>query len=73
MKKYPRPVQFDGAKFGARYGIDSLAGDFWMDRDFLYLRDGLVLPDDPPIFEAPDPPKPDRFAQLEVRVTALER
>ena len=50
------PMQpFSGAKFAARYGLDSLAGDFWADENFIYIRDGVNLPDDPPIFEAPDP------------------
>lgn len=52
MKKYPLPAQFSGTKFAARYGISSLAGDFWSDGVWIYVPDNL--PDDPPIFEAPD-------------------
>ena len=56
IKRYPyTPTLFDGGKFARRYSIDSLKGDFFADSQFVYLRDGLILPDDPPIFEAPDP------------------
>jgi hypothetical protein len=54
MKTYRLPPQFDGAKFALRYGLDSLS-DFWSDGEFLHVPDNL--PDDPPIFEPPDPPK----------------
>ncbi len=55
MKSYPYiPTKFDGSKFEKRYGISGLNGDFWADSKFIYIRDGLVLPDDPPVFEAPD-------------------
>ena len=56
MKTYPMPVNFSGAKFAKRYGLDSLKMDFWADEHFLYVPD--TLPDDPPIFETTDPPKP---------------
>ena len=65
MNSYRRPPIFDGGKFALRYGIDSLAGAFWADETMLYLRDGLMLPDDPPIFELPDPPKPSIQARLD--------
>ena len=70
------PIQpFSGRKFAARYGLDPLHPDFWADEQFLYLRDGLILPDDPPIFEPPDPPGPtleQRLASIEARLTAVE-
>ena len=47
---------FDGAKFKARYNL--VTEDFMAREGFIHLRAGLVLPDDPPIFEAPDPPGP---------------
>lgn len=66
MKRYSRPAQFDGDKFAARYNLNSLKGDFWADPNFIYLKDGIVLLNDPPIFESkswlvyawtsPDPP-----------------
>jgi hypothetical protein len=49
--------QFSGVKFAARYNLDAVAGDFWADDQFIYLREGVTLLDDPPIFELPDPPK----------------
>jgi hypothetical protein len=52
MKTYPMPANFDGAKFAARYGLNALARDFWCDGLNLHVPDNL--PDDPPIFEAPD-------------------
>ena len=57
MKKYPMPKQFSGSKFAARYNLSAtLPAEFWSDGQFLYVPDSL--PDDPPIFEAPDPPIP---------------
>ena len=54
MKIYPKPTAFDGAKFAARYGLNAIRGDFWDDGNgFLHVPDGL--PDDPPIFDPPDP------------------
>ena len=53
MKRYSLPPQFDGEKFSARYGLNAVAGDFFVDGDgMLCVPDNL--PDDPPIFEAPD-------------------
>ncbi len=54
MKTYPMPKDFSGTKFAARYGLDPLKPDFWSDGKLLYVPDNL--PDDPPIFEPPDPP-----------------
>ena len=60
MKQYPyNPGTFDGTKFAKKYKLKSGLSpdrDFWADSTFIYLRDGLVLPDDPPVFEAPSPP-----------------
>ncbi len=56
MKKFPKPAQFDGAKFAARYGLDAIAGDFFVDGEGM-----LNVPDsvpDNPVFEAPDPRGP---------------
>lgn len=53
MKTYPAPANFSGAKLAARYGLNSMK-DFWVSNGLIYVPDGL--PDDPPIFEAPDPP-----------------
>jgi len=55
MKTYPMPNVFDGAKFAVRYGLSAIHGDFWSDGVLLHVPDGL--PDDPPIFEAPDLPQ----------------
>lgn len=51
MKAYTKPATFDGEKFAARYGLDPQS-DFWTEGDFIHVPDNL--PDDPPIFEAPD-------------------
>jgi hypothetical protein len=54
---YPyTPGQFSGKKFAVRYGLDAEAGDFWADGQFVYVREGITLPDNPPIFEEPDDP-----------------
>lgn len=52
MKIYPVPSSFSGAKFAVRYGLDVMK-DFWVVGALLYVPDNL--PDDPPIFELPDP------------------
>jgi len=70
MKRYPMPVPFSGAKFASRYELSSLKGDFWSDGEFLYVPDNL--PDDPPIFEAPDPPKPNVKTRLDAVKTLPE-
>jgi len=66
MKTYPMPINFDGAKFATRYGLNALAGDFWSDGESLHVPDGL--PDDPPIFEAPDPLLPTITSQIETLI-----
>jgi hypothetical protein len=63
MKAYPfNPKMFSGKKFAERYGLDPL-NDFWSDGVLLYVPDNL--PDDPPIFEAPDLPKPSVGTRLD--------
>jgi len=55
VKRYFLIANFDGGKFGARYGLDPMAGKFFVDSDgMLVVPDGL--PDDPPIQETTDPP-----------------
>lgn len=56
------PLLFDGAKFAERYGLKT-PGDFWSDGTLLFVPEGL--PDDPPIFEPPDPPKPGLASRLD--------
>jgi hypothetical protein len=79
MKLYPKPTQFDGRKFAIRYNLDPFAGDFgatFVDgKEMIYVRP--TLPDDPPIFEAPDPKVPPRdilkeLDELKARITTLE-
>lgn len=67
MKSYPMPVQFDGAKFAARYSLNSLK-DFWSDGQFIYVPDNL--PDDPPIFEAPNAPGPTLVSKVQALTVA---
>jgi len=49
---------FDGQKFATRYGLDSLRDFFCQPIDAttqrLFLRQGVTIPDDPPIIDAPD-------------------
>lgn len=61
-------ANFDGAKFAQKYGLEQ--EDFYAVYEdgqmFVIIRDGITLPDDPPIFEAPDTTKRDRLAALRV-------
>lgn len=51
----PGPGLWDARKFATRYGLNSLAGDFYVNGEGkLVVRP--TLPDNPPIFEAPDSP-----------------
>jgi hypothetical protein len=52
MKSYPLIVNFDAAKFAARYGLSLLEGRFYISEGMLVVPDGL--PDDPPIQEVQD-------------------
>jgi hypothetical protein len=55
MKRYALIADFSGAKFAARYGLNPIAGDFFVDGDgMLVVPDNL--PDDPPIQETVDSP-----------------
>ena len=54
MKNYPEPQQFDGGKFAARYNLNPVTKDFFIADGRIHVPDNL--PDDPPIFEAPDSP-----------------
>jgi hypothetical protein len=47
---------FDGGKFATRYSLNTLAGDFWVEGATLFLKDGITLPDNPPIFDPQDSP-----------------
>lgn len=73
VNKYPRPVQFDGAKFARRYKLDSLKGEFWADENFIYVT--VPLPDDPPIMALSDPPKEnvkDRIERANISIELKE-
>lgn len=70
MKQYPMPKEFDGGKFASRYGLSTLRGDFWSDGIWLYVPDNL--PDDPPIFEPPDPLGPGLKDKLDAVKTLPE-
>lgn len=63
---------FSGRKFAARYGLDPLSGAFWATETHLFLRDDVILPDKPPIFEPSDPPGPTKEEILEQRLAAIE-
>jgi len=59
---YPiNPPPFDGGKFSTRYSLNSARGDFWAEvlagQSTLFIKDGITLPDNPPIFDPPDPPE----------------
>lgn len=69
MKAYPLAGPFDGAKLAARYGLKTTDGSFFIGGDgLIHVPDNL--PDDPPVFEAPDPPVVTKT--LEQRVIELE-
>lgn len=70
--KYEKPALFDGTKFAVRYKLNSLRMDFWADEKWVYLRDGITLPDNPPIFEAPDAPPPPLSTRLDALKTLPE-
>lgn len=63
-------VNFSGRKFATRYGLVALDGDFWISGKLLYVKDGVVLPDDPPIMEISDPPA-DPNAALKAAINTL--
>ena len=53
---YTKPAQFDGMKFMIRYGL--LDTDFHDDgQGHIVVNDGITIPDNPPIWEAPDAPE----------------
>lgn len=60
--------QFDPEKFKERYGLTD--EDFTYDlidcRMYVRLADGITLPDDPPVFEAPPPLKTSEDYALEL-------
>ena len=63
MKVYPiSGIPFDGGKFAVRYNLNAFRGDFWVAEGFIHVPDGL--PNDPPIFEPPDPPGPTIISQI---------
>jgi hypothetical protein len=43
------PDNFDGQAFAERYGLGRM--DFYVNNGNLHLRNGVTLPDDPPIME----------------------
>lgn len=73
-RRYPVTAgQFDGAKFVARYKLNPL-GDFWAVQEngqtFIVIRDGVVIPDDPPIFDPPDSPQ---VVQRNIEKTRIDK
>ena len=54
QKSYPLIARFDGAKFASRYGLSGIRGDFYASDGQLFIQEGLVLSDDPPIQETID-------------------
>ena len=54
MKIYDLPLVWDAAKFAMRYGLDAIHGEFYVNGEGKLVV-FPTLPDDPPIFEAPDP------------------
>jgi hypothetical protein len=62
------PNNFSGAKFSTRYSLQAIGPqpDFWVISGELFMREGIVLPDDPPIFEPPDPPRPSVRERLDL-------
>jgi len=56
MKTFMPPKVWDAKKFATRYGLNTNA-DFYVDAEGLLVV-FPDLPDDPPVFDLPDPPKP---------------
>lgn len=54
MAVYVLPAIWDAQKFATRYGLNPHTNDFYVDGTG-QLVVSVTLPDDPPIFEAPDP------------------
>lgn len=55
---YDKPAQFDGEKFATRYGLSVVNMDFWDDgKGHIVVKDGITIPDNPPIWEGPDDPE----------------
>lgn len=48
------PLVFDGAKFAARYGLNSFGGDFSLNGNVLTVKPDAKVTDNPPIIEPPD-------------------
>ncbi len=51
-RQYPITGECNGAKFMARYKLNR--GDFWIVGNTLVLKNGVRVPDNPPICEASD-------------------
>lgn len=66
MKTWPVNVPFDGAKFAKRYGLNPLT-DFSMNGNMLTVGPDAKVTDNPPVFEASDPPV-DKFAALRAAI-----
>lgn len=54
MQIYTPPIDWDAKKFATRYGLNPFTNDFYVNNDG-ELVVTVVLPDDPPIFDPPDP------------------
>lgn len=72
IKKYLVTAEdFDGTKFATKYTLDPHK-DFYAGYEngnmFIVLREGLTLPDDPPIFESSDTINQDRLAVLTAKL-----
>ncbi len=70
MAVFDLPLSWDATKFAARYSLN-------LHRDFYVRTDGKLevfplLPDNPPIFEAPDAPKPSVSTRLDAVKTLPE-
>lgn len=80
QKIFTLPPVWDSKKFAARYGLNFIF-DYFVTGGDLVVHKGELVTDDPPIFEAPDPPKPpdptpkellDKITALEVDVAVLK-
>ena len=61
----PGPGLWDAKKFAVRYNLNALKPDFYVNGEGLLVV-FPTLPDDPPIFDLPDPPIPQGVLKWEV-------
>jgi hypothetical protein len=70
-RTYTLPSIWDARKFALRYGLNSLGNDFYVNSEGKLVV-FPTLPDDPPVFEPPDPLGPGLKDKLDAVKTLPE-